>query len=432
VNPIVGPEETVFVGLDIGTSKVCALVGHLDEDRRVRIIGVGIVPALGMRKGGVVNLEAVAKAVEAAKDKAERTSGYEITSALVSLSGAQIASQNSKGMSGVAGRTIGPDDAGRAIEAARSIAIPYNRQVVHVIPRGYIVDGQDGIKSAIGMHGFRLEVEAHIVTASATALRNLENPLQAAGVAVDGWVLSSLAAGEVVLTETEREMGAVVCDVGGGTTDLAIYIEGAVWHTAVIPVGGDHLTSDIAQGLHLPQETAETVKKRHGHARLGPRPTAASGEKGIPAVPAESEAFAVRPFGQDRSVQIDRRELAAIIEPRVEELFSLVRQEIKRSGYDGLMPAGMILTGGTSELTGIREAAAEVLRLPVRLASPIDLRGLVDQLHSPAYSASLGLLHWARLQEEQLSIDGPGNGRFALPRLDWSSAAAWLRRLLPG
>ncbi|HEX9681305.1 MAG TPA: cell division protein FtsA, partial [Anaerolineales bacterium] len=322
---MVGADEVVFVGLDIGTSKVCALVGHMDEERRVRIIGVGIVPSLGMRKGGVVDLEGVAKAIEAAKDKAERTSGFEITSALVSLSGAQIASQNSKGMSGVAGRTIGPDDVGRAIDAARSIAIPYNRQVVHVIPRGYIVDGQDGIKSAIGMHGFRLEVEAHIVTASATALRNLEKPLEAAGVAVDGWILSSLAAGEVVLTETEREMGAIVCDVGAGTTDLAVYIEGAVWHTAVIPVGGDHLTSDIAQGLHLPQETAEAVKKRHGHARLA----------GI----AEGEAFAVRPFGQDRSIQIDRRELVAIIEPRVEELFSLVRQEVKRSGYDGLMPA---------------------------------------------------------------------------------------------
>ena len=415
---MVGADEVVFVGLDIGTSKVCALVGHMDEERRVRIIGVGIVPSLGMRKGGVVDLEGVAKAIEAAKDKAERTSGFEITSALVSLSGAQIASQNSKGMSGVAGRTIGPDDVGRAIDAARSIAIPYNRQIVHVIPRGYIVDGQDGIKSAIGMHGFRLEVEAHIVTASATALRNLEKPLEAAGVAVDGWILSSLAAGEVVLTETEREMGAIVCDVGAGTTDLAVYIEGAVWHTAVIPVGGDHLTSDIAQGLHLPQETAEAVKKRHGHARLA----------GI----AEGEAFAVRPFGQDRSIQIDRRELVAIIEPRVEELFSLVRQEVKRSGYDGLMPAGMILTGGTSQLTGIREAAAEVLRLPVRLASPMDLRGLVDQLHTPAYSASLGLLHWARLQEEQLAIEGPSHGHLFLPRLDWSSAAAWLRRLLPG
>lgn len=418
MNPMVGPDEVVFVGLDIGTSKVCALVGHLDEERRVRVIGVGIVPSLGMRKGGVVDLEALAKAIGAAKDKAERTSGFEISSALVSLSGAQIASQNSKGMSGVSGRTIGVDDVGRAIDAARSIAIPYNRQVVHVIPRGYIVDGQDGIKSAIGMHGFRLEVEAHIVTASATALRNLEKPLEAAGVVVDGWILSSLAAGEVILTETEREMGAIVCDVGAGTTDLAVYIEGAVWHTAVIPVGGDHLTSDIAQGLHLPQETAEAVKKRHGHARLA----------GI----AEGEAFAVRPFGQERSVQIDRRELVSIIEPRVEELFSLVRQEVKRSGYDGLMPAGMILTGGTSQLTGIREAASQALRLPVRLASPMDLHGLVDQLHSAAYSASLGLLHWGRLQEEQLAIEGPSRGRLSLPRLDWSSAAAWLRRLLPG
>jgi cell division protein FtsA len=313
---------------------------------------------------------------------------------------------------------IGPEAAGRAVEAARSIAIPYNRQVVHVIPRGYIVDGQDGIKSAVGMHGFRLEVEAHIVTASATALRNLEKSLEAAGVAVDGWVLSSLAAAEVTLTETEREMGVVVCDVGAGTTDVAIYIEGAVWHTAVVPVGGDHITSDIAQGLHLPQETAEQVKRKHGYARLE------SVEQG--------QSFAVRPFAQERPVQIDRRELAHIVEPRAEEIFSLVRQEIKRSGYDGLLPAGVVLTGGASLLGGIREAAGEVLHLPVRLATPMDMRGLVDQLHSPAYAASFGLLQWACLQEEQLAIESGGNGRLGLPHFDLQSAAAWLKRLLPG
>jgi cell division protein FtsA len=418
VTTLVGADDPIFVGVDIGTTKVCALVGHVDAERRLRVIGVGNVPSQGMRKGGVVSLEGVAQAVASAKDKAERTSGFEIASALVSLSGAQISSLNSKGMSGVAGRTISVDDIGRAVDAARSIALPYNRQVIHVIPRGYVVDGQDGIKSPIGMHGYRLEVEAHIVTAAATALRNFEKAVQAGGLEVDSWVLSPLAAAEVVLTETEREMGVVVCDVGGGTADIAVYIEGAVWHTAVIPVGGDHLTGDIAQGLHLPPETAETVKRRHGHGR-------AADVDG-------NEAFAVRPFGQEKPLQIQRVELARILEPRVEELFGLVRQEIKRSGYDGLLPAGMVLTGGTSQLPGIRSVASDILELPVRVAGPENLRGLVDQLHSPAYSASLGLLHWARLQEEQAALEGNGPRSLALPKLDLTRAADFLRRLLPG
>jgi cell division protein FtsA len=321
-------------------------------------------------------------------------------------------------MAGVSGRVIGPDDIGRALDAARSVAVPFNRQLIHVIPRGFIVDGQDGIRSAIGMHGFRLEVEAHIVTASATALRNMEKALEAAGIAVDGWVLSSLASAEVTLTETEREMGVVLCDIGGGTCDLAVFIEGAVWHTGVLPVGGDHLTGDISQGLHLPLETAEAIKRRHGEARLSAASTDA--------------AFAVRPFGQERPVEIRCSDLAAIIEPRVEEIFGLVRQEIKRSGYDGLLPAGMVLTGGTSLLKGIREEAGEVLGLPVRCAQPGELRGLVDQLRSPNYSTAIGLLHWARLQEEQMALNGRGFGRFALPSLDFNRAAEFFKRLLPG
>ncbi|MFA9402466.1 MAG: cell division protein FtsA, partial [Anaerolineales bacterium] len=264
---ILGLEETIFVGLDIGTSKICMLVGHSTPDGKLRVIGIGEAPSKGMRKGGVVNLEALAQSIRISKDKAERTSGYEITSAMVSLSGSHISSLNSKGMTGVTGRTISGDDVSRAIEAARSIVIPYDRAIVHVIPRAFVVDGQDGIKSAVGMHGYRLEVEAHIVTASNTALRNLEKCIEAAGIDVDGWVLGSLASAGVTLSETEQEMGVMLCDIGAGTTDIAIYIEGAVWHTAVIPVGGEHLSNDIAQVLHLPHETAESAKRRHGYAK---------------------------------------------------------------------------------------------------------------------------------------------------------------------
>ena len=413
---IIGAEEAVFVGFDIGTKKICALVGHTDEEGGRRMLGVGVAPSRGMRKGGVIDLKGLTASIASAREQAERTSGLEIASALVNVSGSHITAVNSTGMAGVSGRTIGYDDVGRALEAARSVAIPYNREVVHVIPRGYVVDGQDGIRDAIGMHGYRLEVEAHIVTAGSTALRNVEKCVEGAGLVVDGWVMSALAAGELVLTDTEREMGVVVCDIGAGTTDIAIYIEGSVWHSAVIPVGGDHLTNDIAQGLHLPLETAESIKQRHGHAQRG---TLDSGQ-----------VFTVRPFGSERPVQIRRIDLAAIIEARVEELLGLVRQEIKRSGYDGLLPAGLVLTGGTSLLPGIRNAAGRVLHMPVRLAHPENLRGLVDQLRSPAFSTSTGLLAWAQSQDYAAGYEGfYGSG---WPRLDWRKAVDFLRRLLPG
>jgi cell division protein FtsA len=415
VATLIGADENIFVGLDLGTTKVAVLVGHLDAERKLRIIGAGMVPSTGMKKGGVVNLEAVAKAIEIAKDKAERTSGYEISSALVSLSGSQIESMNSRGMAGVTGRTIGYDDIARSLEAARSIAIPFNRELVHVVPRSFSVDGQDGIRSAVGMYGYRLEVEAHIVTANASTLRNLEKCIEAAGIAVDGYVLSSLAAGELVLSETEREMGVVVCDIGGGTCDIGVYIEGASWHSSVIPVGGDHLTSDIAQGLHLPQETAETVKLRHGTCR--------------PTMGDHEQLVTLRPFGQGNSIQIRIADLAAILEPRVEEIFGLVRQEIKRSGYDALLPAGVVLTGGSSRLPGIDLVAGDVLQMPVRMAQPENLRGLVEKLYDPSFSASVGLLHWGQLQEEQSVLD---HRSMPWPRFDLGRAASFLKRLLPG
>jgi cell division protein FtsA len=324
---------------------------------------------------------------------------------------------NSTGMAGVSGRTIGADDVSRALDAAKSMAIPYNREVLHVIPRGFVIDGQDGIKDAIGMHGFRLEVEAHIVTAGTTARRNLEKCVESAGVLVDGWVLSSLAAGSLVLTETEKEMGVVICDIGAGTTDMAIYIEGSVWHTAVIPVGGDHVTNDVAQGLHLPLETSEEIKKSQGHA--------------VKASVDPNKMMTVRPFGSDRPVQIRLTELASIIEARTEELFGLVKQEIKRSGYDGLLPAGLVLTGGTMQLPGIREVAGNGLQLPVRLAQPDNLLGLVDNLNAPGFSTSLGLLSWAMKQDYDAMMEGYGYG-INWPSFDLRKATGFLRRLLPG
>jgi cell division protein FtsA len=410
-------DEPIIVGIDVGTTKICTLVARVEDDGRMRVLGAGVEPSHGMRKGVPVDLPAASQAIARSKEKAERTSGLEINSALVSLAGSHVASVNSRGVVGVTGRMIDEDDVIRAIEAARAVAIPHNREIIHVIQRGFTVDGQAGIRMPLGMHGYRLEVETHIITVAASAVENLRNCVAQAGAEVSQFVLNPLASAEVVLSETEREMGVIVCDMGGGTTDLAIYIDGDVWHTAVLGVGGDHVTTDIAHGLRLPVSQAEEVKKQHGHA--------------VQAEVNKDEYFNIRPFGEEQAVQISRAELAMIIEARVEEIFSLVLQEIKRSGYDGLLPAGMVLTGGSSALPGIRNLANRVLGLPVRIAQPENLIGMIDKVQGPAFSTSVGLLHWAVLMTEI----GPGAGRpgptIQGGGLDWENIKNLLRRLLP-
>ncbi|GAP07108.1 MAG TPA: cell division protein FtsA [Anaerolinea thermolimosa] len=379
-------DETIVVGIDIGTTKVCTLVARVEGGNNLRILGVGIEPSQGIRKGTIVDLQAASQAIARSIEKAERTSGMEITSALVSLAGSHVSSVNSRGVVGISGRVIDQEDVFRALDAAQAVAIPHNREIIHVIQRNFVVDGQDGIHMPIGMHGYRLEVEAHIITASASTIENLRQCVQASGVEVVQFVLNPLASAEVVLSDTERQMGVVVCDIGGGTTDMAIYIDGDIWHTMVLGIGGNHITSDIAHGLRLSISQAEEVKKQYGHA--------------IQREVGENETFSTRIFGEDHPVEVRRRDLAMIIEARVEEIFDLILQEIKRSGYDGLLPAGMVLTGGSSQLSGIRTLASEVLGLPVRVARPENLVGLTDQLHSPAYSTSVGLLNWAMMMSE--------------------------------
>ena len=382
-------DEQTIVGIDIGTTKICTLVARVEEDGQIRIMGVGIEPSRGMKRGVMVDLEHATTAIARSIEKAQRSSGYEIRSAWVSLAGSHVSSINSKGTAGVTGGVVRQTDVNRALEAAQSVAIPHNREIIHVIQRGFNVDGQDGISQPVGMHGYRLDVEAHIITAAETTVENIRKAADAAGVNVLQFVLNPLASGEVVLTETERQLGVMVCDIGGGTTDLAIYINSDVWHTMVISVGGSLITSDIAHGLRLSLTQAEEVKKKYGHA--------SKDEIG------SEELFSVRSFGAENPVQMNRKDLAFIIEARVEEIFRFVLQEIKRSGYDGLLPAGVVLTGGTSLLPGIRTLAADVLGLPVRIAQPENLVGLVDQLYSPAYSTSVGLLHWALLMDEALT-----------------------------
>ena len=409
-------EDLIVVGIDIGTTKTCTLVARVEGERSLRILGVGIEPSQGIKKGVIVDLTAASQSIARSIEKAQRSSGLEITSALVSLAGSHVASVNSHGVVGISGRAIDEEDVARALEAAQAVAIPHNREIIHVIQRGFMIDGQGGIRAPLGMHGYRLEVEAHIITAAESTVENLRQCVNAAGVEVSQFVLNPLASAEVVLSETERQMGVVVCDIGSGTTDLAIYIDGDVWHTSVLPVGGNHITSDIAHGLRLPISQAEDVKKQYGHA--------------LEAEVGADETFTIRPFGEEASIQFSRRELATIVGARTEEIFDMALQEIKRSGYDGLLPAGVVLTGGASQLPGLRAMASQVLALPVRLARPENLLGLVDQLNSPAYSTSVGLLYWALLMSETAPVPTGRRPQKGVP-LDWDAIKNFLKRMLP-
>lgn len=412
--------DEIVVGIDVGTTKVCTLVGRIEDSKTLRILGVGIEPSDGIRKGIIVDLPAASQAIKRSVEKAESTSGLEITTALVSIAGAHVSSVNSRGAAGIPGGVIDAFDLARALEQAQAVAIPHDREIIHVIQRGISVDGQDGVKSPIGMHGYKLEVETHIITAATATIDNLRQCVSAAGVNVQQFVLNPLASAEVVLTEQERQMGVAVCDIGGGTTDLAIYVDGDVWHTMVLAVGGNHITQDIAHGLRLPMSQAEEVKKQQGFA--------------IRSEIGSEEFFTIRPFGEDKDVRINKQDLAHIIEARVEETFSLILQEIKRSGYDGLLPAGMVLTGGTSALPGIRNIANEVLGMPVRTAQPENLTGLIDKLNSPAYSTSVGLLRWAlSMHEHEVAIVSGGKKRRTSKGegMNFDAIKNWMKRLLP-
>ncbi len=410
-------EEPIVVGIDVGTSKICTLVSRVEGERTLRILGVGIEPAQGIKKGTVVDIAAATQSIARSVEKAERSSGLEITSAIVSLAGSHVSSVNSRGVVGIAGRVIDQNDVTRALEAAQAVAIPHNREIIHVIQRSFTVDGQDGIHMPIGMHGFRLEVEAHIITAAAATVENIRQAVSSAGVQTAQFVLNPLASGEVVLSETERQMGAVVVDIGAGTTSMAVYIDGDVWHTHVLGIGGSMITSDIAHGLRLPISQAEEIKLQHGYALMEDV--------------SEDDKFTIRAFGEDQPIQVSRNELAEIIEARAEEIFSLLLQEIKRSGYDGLLPAGMVLTGGTAQLPGIRNLASRIMNLPVRVARPENLLGLTDQLLAPPYSTSVGLLYWAlMMSESNLSPQKRGALRNR-EVIRWDAVKDFLKRLLP-
>jgi len=405
----------LVVGLDVGTHKICTIVGEVRPED-VYVVGLGIAPSDGMKKGVVNDVGALSSAIAKSVREAEKSSGYDINRAFVSVAGSHISSLTSRGLATIAGtRSVGAEDLDKAMSVARNIAIPHNREILHVVPRSYTLDGQAGIRSPQGMPCFRLEVDAHIITASTTSLANLEDAVESAGVLVDRFILNPLAAGDAVLTSHEREMGAVVIDIGGGTTDLAIFIDGTVWHTAIIPVGGNHVTQDITYWMRVPFGLAEQVKIQRGHADMN--------------AVSESEVFPVEPFGGE-ILAVSRRDLAMVIEARFEEIFELVEKEIKRSGYAGLLRAGAVITGGSSQLPGYRDLASRILNVPVRLAHPEKITGIADALKSPAYSTSVGLLRLGL--EMDAMIEPEAVDAMGLPVNQWGRRMnEILRRFLP-
>lgn len=367
----------LVVGIDIGTTKICTIVGEVRAND-TNILGVGIEPARGMRKGTVVDPSQLSASISSSVHKAERASGYEIGRAFVSLSANHVQSLNSKGMAGISGnRGVEVSDLERAVEAARAVPIPHGNEILHVIPRLYSLDN-NSVRSPLGMHGFRLEVDSHIIFAASSSLRNLEKCAEAAGIYVDRFILNPLAAGDVVLTPTERESGVMVLDIGGGTTDISMFLEGTVWYTGVIKVGGQNVTNDIAHGLNLPFDVAEAVKLEFGHA--DPREINAL------------ETFPVQPFGEEKLSKVKRADLVMIINARMTELFELVLEEILKNGFTNRLPAGVVLTGGASLLPGVKAIANRTLNMPARVAQPENITGMADMLRSPAFSTSVGLL----------------------------------------
>jgi cell division protein FtsA len=388
--------------IDVGTSKVCALISEPTPEGTLRVIGVGTAPSHGMRKGVVVDIEEASTAIATAVDKASRMAGCDLSVASVGIAGGHISAVNSRGVVAVAraDHYVTQDDITRAVEAARAVAIPNNREILHVIPRSFVIDGQGGVRNPVGMLGFRLEVEAHIVTGSTTSIQNLVRCVERAGVQVGDMVLQPLASSQTALSNEEKEMGVVLADIGGGTTDIAVFMEGSIWHSVVLPVGGNHLTNDIAVGLRTSAAAAEEAKVSYGHA--------------IAAAVDPTETVELATFGSR-----DRQ----IIEARVEEIFGLILNEVKRSGYEGLLPAGVVLAGGTAALHGISDLGREYMQLPVRVGYPRGVSGLVDTISGPAYATSIGLLLWSQAQGIANPVTPPSQpGRSLAAKL-----GEWLR-----
>lgn len=371
-------KDSTVVGLDIGTTKICALVGDIKEDKTIDICGIGTSPSYGLRKGVVVNIESTVQSIKKAVMEAQTMANYHITSVYAGIAGGHIRGINSHGIVAVKDGEVKPDDIERVIDAARAVAIPIDREVLHVLPQQYIIDDQDGIKEPLGMSGVRLECKVHIVTGTVASAQNIVKCAERCDISVSDIVLEQLASSYAVLSDDEKELGVALIDIGGGTTDIAIFHDGSIQHTSVISIGGQHFTNDIAIGLRTPQESAEIIKKRYGTANL-------RGDS-------LDETLEVPSIGNRPDRMLKRQILAEILEPRVRETFEMIGHEIARARLGELLTSGLVITGGSSLLPGMVEIAEEVLGMPVRLGIPKGVGGLMEVVKSPIYATAVGLV----------------------------------------
>jgi len=399
-------KDKVVVGIDLGSTKIATIIASIEEELTPHIIGVSQTTAKGLRKGQVVDIDEAVASMTQSLEASERMAGYSVGSAFVSVDGTHIESQNSKGVVAVSGTDgeISPEDVARVIEAARAISLPSSREIIHVIPRYFIVDSQSGIKDPIGMNGVRLEVETNIITGATTALRNIVKCTSQVGVDVDALVFSGLASTYSVLTDTEKELGVILVDFGGGTTDICIFIDGAPAHCAVLPIGARNVTNDLAIGLRISLESAEKIKLA---LSLPPKIAVEPNEKGEPQDKKEPDELETAGLGIEEDLrQVSKKTLTdGIIKPRLKEILTMIKLEIQKSGYAGLTPSGVVLTGGGSSTAGMVELAKHELAMPVRLGIPQGAKGLADEIASPTFAAGMGLVRYgASFQQEDVRL----------------------------
>jgi len=386
--------KSTITAIDVGTTKVATIIAEQDNGG-VRVVGVGITPSYGMHKGLVVNINDAKEAIRESIRKAEQTCNLRVESAYIGVTGRHVSSSNNRGVVAITrnDRLVRPDDLKRVMATAQSVKVPQDRKLLHVIPRNYAVDGQPGVKNPVGMHGFRLDVETHIITAATNSIQNLVKCVRGIGVDIEDLVLEPLASAEAVLTEDERQVGVALADIGGGTTDICVFKDGSIYHTAILPVAGYQLTRDVAIGLGLPFEVAEEMKKRYGSV--------------MPVY--ENKMASSTPISEDGH-GISYQDLCDILHARVEEILRLVLLELPGSDYESVIPAGLVLTGGSSNLSGIETLGCEILKLPVRVGCPQHITGITDSLRDPAYSTGVGLLLWGAKHPGRRTQEWSGGG----------------------
>ncbi len=384
-------EKNMIVGLDIGTSKVVAIVGEITPEGSVEIIGIGSHPSRGLKKGVVVNIESTVHSIQRAIEEAELMAGCQIHSVYAGIAGSHIRSLNSHGIVAIRDKEVTPSDVERVIDAARAVAIPADQKILHILPQEFIIDSQDGIREPVGMSGVRLEAKVHMVTGAVSAAQNIIKCVRRCGLEVDDVILEQLASSYTVLTEDEKELGVCLVDIGGGTTDIAVFTEGSIRHTAVIPIAGDQVTNDIAVALRTPTQNAEEIKIKYACALT----QLASGD----------ESIEVPSVGDRPARRLARQTLAEVVEPRYEELVTLVQAELRRSGFEDLIAAGVVLTGGSSKIEGLVDLAEEIFHVPVRLGSPQYVSGLSDVVRNPIYATGVGLLLFGNQNRTHRNLD---------------------------